>query len=465
MVTSIFRAAADNYEQPQPGGVTPWGLSTACGEFFPPARVTPDTSRIAGHIVTPQGATASVWDSERLLRRGIDELTRTPLPLQRGHRLSGEAAFAHLLAQRIVHQVWTRVIGAPLTLAHGFPRNEQQREILTGLTAHFVANGFSLKRLLVEIVTHPLFNQRSPADGCGRAYLLPPVLSPWSIHEDVVAARGNSSGDALAREDARALLHSVSRALGWSEAPAFPSESEARFQNSVGVFVGERRSGFDGSNFQQMLSWENRFGACLAQREPVPPTTPVGADPRSCTGRCGILEPSETQEGKACGCDAICATFDDCCEDYQPVCVDPAPPRPRDWIDDLEGTAEAWTLAHPTDPPRVRDVVQALKDRLVTSPDLDGEESAAVAELYGVASLDVPLATASDWRGRTRMFCGVLLKSPQFMLRNLSPADQSDVPRFTVGPTSFRELCARWSEPVRAVTGRPLRCDERSLSF
>ncbi|MBK8697625.1 MAG: hypothetical protein IPN17_36585 [Deltaproteobacteria bacterium] len=97
----------------------------------------------------------------------------------------------------------------------------------------------------------------------------------------------------------------------------------------------------------------------------------------------------------------------------------------------------------------------------MTSPDLDAEESAAVAALYGVASLDAPLAAAPDWRGRTRMFCGVLLKSPQFMLRNLAAPHQSGAPRLTVGPTSFRETCARWSGPVRAVTGRPLRCDER----
>lgn len=466
VVTSAFAASTATYEQARTGGVTPWGLSPACGEFDPPDRVSPDMATIAGYFGGPQGATASVWDAERLLRRGLDEVARTPLPLPPGHRLSGAGAFAYLLAQRIVHQVWTHVIGAPLTLSHGFPRNEQQRDILAELTSRFVANHFSPKRLLVDIVTHPLYNQRGPAAGCGPGpYTLPPVFNPWSIHEDAVAARGNSVGDALVREDARTLMHAVSRALGWRDAAPFPTEAEARFQHSVGAFVSENRSGFGGSNFQQMLSWESRFGACVAPREPVPAATPVGVDPNSCAGRCDVLEPPESEAGAACACDAICATFDDCCMDYRALCVDPAPPRPRDWIDDLGGTAEAWTREHPADPPRIRDVVQALKDRLLTSPDLDEEESAGIAGLYGVASLDTPLAAASDWRGRTRMFCGVLLKSPQFMLRNLAEPDQAAEPRLTVGPTSFRELCVRWSGPVRMVTGRPLSCDERELSF
>ncbi|MBK8697624.1 MAG: hypothetical protein IPN17_36580 [Deltaproteobacteria bacterium] len=154
----------------------------------------------------------------------------------------------------------------------------------------------------------------------------------YAAVERAAAARGNSAGDAL----------------GWRDAADFPTEAEARFQHSVGAFVSERRSGFSGSSFQQTLSWEARFGACVAPRGSVPASTPAGADPASCAGRCDVLEPPETQDGKACACDGICATFGDCCADYRALCVDPAPPRPRDWIDELEAAAEAWTRAPPS---------------------------------------------------------------------------------------------------------------------
>ena len=54
-----------------------------------------------------------------------------------------------------------------------------------------------------------------------------------------------------------------------------------------------------------------------ASPEENPETDPA----LSCEGRCG----SPMTDDLACACDASCAIFGDCCDDYEALCVDPPP--------------------------------------------------------------------------------------------------------------------------------------------
>lgn len=461
VVSSIYTRAADRYEVAIPGGVRPWGLSSACGEFLPRGAVRADQGRGEGYFGGPRDALASVWDAEALLRQGVSEVVSA----HAAARPTPASAFATLLARRVTHQVWRSLVGAPLTLGHGVPRNQAQRDTLQALSSEFIARRYSLRHLQRAIVLNPLFNLQAPGVGCGGVYSLPGVFDPWSRNAEDPTLRGNSPGDALVREDARTLLRTISHAMDWPQPASFPSESESRFQGVVGAFVSERRTGFDGTNFQQLLAWEDRFGACLAPRALTAPSNPVGSDPSSCRGRCNVLEPPEGGSDKPCGCDAVCAVLHDCCADFEPVCVAPAPPQPPDWLDRLSSTVTAWDAANPRVPLRLRDVVEVLKDRVVTEPDIDPEEAPLIAGLYGAASLDAPLASVPAWAERTRQYCGVLARSPQFLLRNVPAREQRATPTLVVGETTFRALCERWSAIAQRGGARALRCGDDDLTL
>ena len=52
---------------------------------------------------------------------------------------------------------WRQATGTQLTIANYFPRTEAASDLLYGLASTYVRSGFSLKTLLVAIVTWYLF--------------------------------------------------------------------------------------------------------------------------------------------------------------------------------------------------------------------------------------------------------------------------------------------------------------------
>ena len=79
-----------------------------------------------------------------------------------------------------------------------------------------------------------------------------------------------------------------------------------------------------------------------------------------------------------------------------------------DYVDGLIDRA----LAEPD--ATVRDVVLALKDRIVAEPVIDtvvADESALLEALFG-APLDTPVTGVPDLEDHTRRYCGVLLLEP-----------------------------------------------------
>jgi hypothetical protein len=441
-------------------GVEPWNLHALCGQFEPASAIPPDDAVAAGYFLEPMPSGGSVWDVEAALHRGIEALDRLSPPYDPvAIAAEPDPAFAFLLAVRVAHQAWLAVMGAPLTVAHGFPRNPAQRDTLRALAERLIASRWSLRALLEEIVADPLYDLPIPtvADGDPAGYALPAVLQPFATYEEDPAARANSVGDGIHRGDARMLLDAASEALGWPLPDRFPSEGDSYFEASIGVATDALHAGFAGLDFQSLLAWEGRMAACL------PPMTirhdDGSGDPSSpsCAGRCDRVSDFE-----ACGCDRSCEILGDCCADYAATCLADARP-PADWIDALGDAAATEASAHPESPPTVRDAVSALKDRLITQPQVEADEEAAVAALVGAPSLDTPLGALPGWKAGLRRYCGALLETPDFLLSGMPATNQPPPPpRLVVGQDRYRDHCERLAA-LAAPVGVTVRCSDDGL--
>ena len=370
------------------GPSRPWNMDEACGEFVAELDVDPDPAAIEAFFAKPRGDRANIWQVERMLFQGFHKLRGLGrVSVGPNGELDGAQAFAYLVSQRIANRVWREVMGSSLTLVHYIPRNEGQRDLLLRLTERLMASSWSLRELLAEILTDPLYNDPAPVEGCGLgdAYSMPAIFNPWTLL-DPEEQRGNGPGDVLHRHDARLLLTTISAALEWPDPSPFPEDGEEAFQRAVGVFMKDAEPGFDGVDFQGLISFESRFGACANPTE----------------------EP--------------------------------------DWLDRICDVAETSDEAT-----TVADLASAIKDRLWAQPDLDASEGDLIAALFDVAHVDVALSQAEQWRERSRAFCGALLQSPQFLLTGLAPAVQTTTPSLALPQTDFQSYCERWSSSIAAA--------------
>lgn len=373
-------------------GRNPWKMDTSCGTFVQADKIVVDPADIDAYFIYQTGKKASIWNIENSLHNGVEKLRFDGLQVDpETMEIDGEEAFAYLVSARIVNQVWQEAFGYPLTLVHYFPRNSAQRDLLMQLTNQFIADGWSLKSLLTQIATHALFAQKSPDAGCGTShpYILPPVFNPWVTDAEFDYLYNNSVGDFIHRASARVLLRMVETSLQWPAHSQYPNSADEEFQKAVGVFVKDAEPGFLGVDFQGMLSWENRFGACKPQ----------------------------TKDG-------------------------------LDWITQLVMAAEQFADQNPT-PLTLRDVIVALKDRLLTEPHVTSEtEAELLAAFFEVQSIDLPLTEVPNWSSRIRNYCGLLLETPQFMLQGVPPATGEQGPALVVGSTSYQDLCQNLASTV-----------------
>ena len=350
---------------------SPWGWdATSCGELFP-ADLPADPAMIDARFGSIAGA-ATVYDLDLRLQRGVDKLAADGLVMDaEGILADPDAALAYLVGATVVEAVWREIIGGQLTIANHFPRNEASRDLLKSLTDRFVASHFSLRELLVAIAATPWFNPAPPVAGCGAApYALANVFDPWTTSEDDPARRPNSAADGVQPLTPRTLLRATYAALG--QAPAI-----AMFYPG-GPFSPDILTEAQTRD----LAFLRGIGAFLNNGE---------------TGFRGLdFQARLLWEERFGGC-----------------------PNPGDQADFIDGLVDQASSSGAT----LRDVVVALKDRIITEPAIDPAKEAADLEALFGAPLDGKASAVPDLEARARRFCGVLLASPQFLLGRLPTPD------------------------------------------
>ncbi|MET0660276.1 MAG: hypothetical protein ABW110_19200 [Steroidobacteraceae bacterium] len=371
--------------------------------------------------------------------------------------VDGNDAFAFLTASRVVENTWSELFGAPLTIANNFPRNQAQRDILWNLTElHFVRAHWSMEGLVSRMLTSEFFNRQSPSQTTGpSAYELPNYLDPWTAADPrvpPVALPGsppgsgtvptpdpaydandeanrphqyNAMSDGVHRYTPRSLLYSVHKALGWRAPPreaslsTYPSDT---LRKSIGQFYRDAEPGFREIGFQGLLNWEGSHGTC--------------AKPANHTG--------------------------------------------DDWIDKLVLAIAAFNATHASAPVKVRDLVIAMKDRIIADPslmtstptDAPSSETVALQALFDTpltSTVDVSTAAATTaLTTKLRNYCGVLLETPQFMLAGVAPTQLGEKPRLLVclpgEPCGYREICNSYGSAFHSI-GKQLTCSDNSVSI
>ena len=374
-------------------GTRAWGMSS-CGSFDPGGGgdILDDVGYLGGEL--PPGQ--NLFDIDPLFKSGFAALAGDGLKLEDNLEVAPDQALAYLTATNLVNNVWREVMGYPLTLAHNFPRNEKQREILQTLTQTFIAEDYSLRALVTEIALHPYFNADAP-DACGAstAFLMKPVFDPFAITDADPNHRGNSVGDRVQRFSAWVLVESAARSMWWSlpvrQVAGNQDFPALDFLRDQGVFLKDAQNGFNGVDFNGLLSWENRLAAGSSPK--------LGGD---CTGPLG--------QG---------------CAEYE-------------WIELM--LVQAFT-ANAT----VREVAAAIKDRLIAEPAIDGEvELQAIAAVMQLdPNLRMKDSDPNTLEAAARRFAGLILNTPQFMLSGVPSRDQdpADLPAFTAPGTDTTALC------------------------
>jgi len=370
------------------GPLRPWG-SAACSTFQDGR--TGDLLGDPAYLAGPLPTGASVLDLDPRLRTGWANLRELGWDGLDPDDLDPDVALAAMTATRLADAVWRELGGQPLTLAHGFPRDQAQRDILAALTREFVDTGFSLRALIVAAVTHPQLALDLPA-ACEAQRVTPsPVLAPFAVHALDPLDRGDSLGDLLHRHSTFVLLGMAAESMGWSAPPADAGPyglANETLLLDLGARVSGAQPAHEGLDLVALLAYEAAVGA--------------GVDPH--------------------------------------------------WAGD--STAPAWpdgdlvdvllTVARADNSSRIEDLVVALKDRLHTAPALDNDEQAALTAVLGAPGSAVvtdvdPIALESG----LRLVAGALLRAPQFVLAGAVelPSKQLPPPRIVVPGTDPTSLC------------------------
>ncbi len=389
----------------------PWGWNPQCGDFGDLSDIDEDLiGEGEGFFVESYDYSASAWDIEGYLGEGLAAISGGGPAVGDDLSVDGRESLAYLLAANVVDQVWKEGIGARLTIAHGFPRNEHQHARLKALTETFIAEGYSLRTVLREVAMDPYFNLAAPAACAYDAYGLDPVVDPWSVENERPAERGNGPGELIYRQDARVLVRSLYDAMGWPHPSTFYSRYDNNpadgggsayagdFFGAIGAWVEDSSPGFDGSDFQMLLQWESYTEGCTNYTQET-------------------LEPEEV----------------------------------HDFIDELlvvAGEQEAT----------VSDAVIALKDRLTAQTYFPAKERALVSAVMGV-SLSTPVAEVDpgELEAGLRALCDTLIISPQFQLvGHFDPSGEP--PSLSV----FAEDHCAAAAALLAEEGLELSCEEGS---
>lgn len=431
-----------------PGTATeaPWGIAPACGRFTPADQLTDDYLDHEGYFIQAFGESGSVWQVEAFLQQGVEDLSQTGLLVDDQNDVDGPMAFAWLVGASITDQVWQTAMGQRLTIANYFPRIQGQRDRLSHLTSALVEQHFSLRTLLVEVTADPLFNAGAPSSCASKPYGLEPVIDPWVVAEEDPALRLNGPGDLVHRYSARVLIRSVHDSLGWAQPAAFLASRDpvVTLQSNLGAYMRVSQPGFNGSDFQGILAFENTYGACMP-----PETGGAGNGCQATPGHAGCA---------SCGCQSCVCTMDPYCCDVQwdSICVSMCNESCGGCgggLADAQNDTITRILAGAIEQGRtVGEVVLALKDRLITQGAVTTEEQALMETLLEAHFAD-PITPALE--PALRVLCGAILLSPRYFLAQ-DPGSLGPVPALALDVGGDCERMTR----LMALEGVTVSCPE-----
>lgn len=380
----------------------PWGVDAACSNGL-----ETDCEDAVGASVFAgvEGPTPDIGGLAHRLREGLetlpDELAARPAAVDAIDlpTMDGGAAYAHQVAEVIADAILAEITGARGGLAHGFSRNEDQRELRDGIIDALVVADvgepvrLSLSSALKEGLLEDSFNAVAPADSSLSPYVFPMIFNPWAARDPgssdplVEGDDANSMGDVVHRYSVPSLSSSVSAALLWPEANLWPSDTwyGGGFVYDVGGYRSDAKPGRDQWDMQSLLYWE---------------ATP---------GLCADRDPGDTAEG-------------------------------ADWVDLLIAQSANQ---------RLEDVLGALRDRLLSDAAITGDErtaiETAITTAFGAAvSLDTAIvssrvAGSANFETALRDYCGALVTSPQFTLAGLPLVTTVTLPALQICPAG--ETC------------------------
>ncbi|MBA3463515.1 MAG: hypothetical protein H0T46_26400 [Deltaproteobacteria bacterium] len=414
----------------------PWGWSTRCGTFASPSLIGDDIADVDGKLASVTGKRATVYDLEAALARGFAALRGTALPNDAAIT-DPDTALAWLVTLKITEDVWRHTTGTSLTISNYFPRNEAAGKELYRLATTFARSGYSLKALLSAIVGGDYFNRQAPDAGCGPSpYTYPNVFDPWVTSEADEARRHNGPGDAVTAVDARTLVTAISGALDWP-APPLASRFPDHGENCVNTTSCSRLMQLCGSGQCCDSAMACQMGGYIPYDE-------IGFQR-------GVGTFLRNSERGFRGLDFQARLS---WEDRYGGCAKPGWVQ-SDFVDKLAaaGAQDATATA--------RDVVMALKDRLIGEPAIvGGDEEDAIAAIVG--PLDAPGGNANA--GALRRVCAALLGSPQFLLQGIAGRG-GEVPKLTPTDSSYDATCAALAATGIGVAGRVLTCEPGAVTL
>lgn len=361
-----------------------------------------------------------------------------------------DEAFAFLTASNLVDGIWMSIMGYRLTIDHGYPRNKQQRDALWNLTEYtFVSNDWSLKSVVRKIMDSNWMGRRAPTiSQADSAYVLPMLVDPWveadpvEVPNPAAHEKANGQGELVNRYRVNTVLRKIGYALNWDQPKPFPSAGgyassygyPSPLDENLGQYLSPGIPGFSGVNFQSLLALESETGLC-------------------------------NKSGRA-----LSAT---------------------DWIDKLVTEVQSFNSANPSSPLTVGEVWSILKDRLIqdtTIEDvlpsaLDDVTDAKTEQQALVEFINQGLGTnltinssatelnASQLEGKLREGCGIIVKTPDFLLSNITPRGYSDnnmpdPPRINIcmegESCGYAASCSQWRSTLNSM-GKYTACEDRSV--
>lgn len=258
------------------------------------------------------------------------------------------------------HCVWdpsqggwaTAVVATPGRSGTGAPFGTATVTRIAALEG-YTANAYADQDLAVLDLDQPLgqltgfFGVDAPSDETLTTIQLRLAGYPAHVADGHTLASGAGPVGVIGAEH---LEYHMDQHAGMSGGPAWAESSQGRYIVGVVAWIGYEVNGATRITGGKL----DFISKALAQNAICPegecaitltaPPAPVGP---SCAGACG-----DPEDRGGCYCDAECATYGDCCADYQPMCLTPptsaAPPAsvsPGSGKDDTPASAPATAAA------------------------------------------------------------------------------------------------------------------------